>query len=403
VAHHGSLSKKVREDAEEAIKANEKVVAFASSTLEIGIDIGDIDLVVIDGPAPNVSALLQRIGRGNRRTNLTKVLLCAESKADSVLQRAMVNAAENGWLFADDVGPNYSVAMQQIASYIFQSPKRTRNAKYITDLMKACIGPDMPVEQIIETMKQNEELVEDEAGIRLGDRWLDLTSSGEIHSNIESDYGYKVIDEMSGDVIATGIRNVSGHGLKTGGQLLQIRRISDFDIEVKKVKDERHAQGEWKYVSRKGFFGPSQAYALRKYLEINDEEWPVIHSGDRLYVFHLGGEVRQTVIEALAKLNAADLEPIISNGFYFSFPAVTVDKPAWLTEYRKAGLELLINSEIDWFENKLRRPAANRDLPKYFRVSEVKEWLNLDVELYNITHSVFITDKYTDTLLHFIT
>ena len=126
MAHHGSLSKKVREDAEEAIKANEKVVAFASSTLEIGIDIGDIDLVVIDGPAPNVSALLQRIGRGNRRTNLTKVLLCAESKADSVLQRAMVNAAENGWLFADDVGPNYSVAMQQIASYIFQSPKRTR-------------------------------------------------------------------------------------------------------------------------------------------------------------------------------------------------------------------------------------------------------------------------------------
>ena len=66
-AHHGSLSKKMREDTEEALKTERKIVVFTTSTLEIGIDIGDIDLVVLDGPPPDTSSLLQRIGLGNRQ------------------------------------------------------------------------------------------------------------------------------------------------------------------------------------------------------------------------------------------------------------------------------------------------------------------------------------------------
>ncbi|NLY42553.1 MAG: DEAD/DEAH box helicase [Clostridiaceae bacterium] len=394
VAHHGSLSKKVREEAEEAIKSNQKIVAFATSTLEIGIDIGNIDLIVIDEPAPDVPALLQRIGRGNRRTNITKVLLCAENKADEVLQKAMIHAAINGWMCAKDNGPNFSVAMQQIASYIFQSPKRARGRKVIEDLIKSCINTDLFGEQIIDNMKQNEELIEDESGIRLGEYWLNLASNGRIHSNIDSAYGYSVIDEISGDKIATGISFAQGQGLKTGGQFLQIRRFDDLNIEVKKVNSENLAHGQWSYVGKRSFQDSSQAVSLRKYLDLDAEEWPVILDNGRLYVFHLGGGIRQTVIEALAKMNSVDLNTIESNQFYISFPSYSVEKPFWLVEYRPANFELLINSEIEWFESKLCRPLANKKLPHNIRVYEVKEWLNLDEELYNIFHCRFNANNH---------
>jgi len=78
-AHHGSLSKSERESTEYLAQTLQKIIICATSTLEIGIDIGDIDLIVLDGPPPDISALLQRIGRGNRRTNTTRVMICAGS------------------------------------------------------------------------------------------------------------------------------------------------------------------------------------------------------------------------------------------------------------------------------------------------------------------------------------
>ena len=62
--HHGSLSKNLREATEELFHQEKRIVVFATSTLELGIDIGDIDLVVLDGAPPNVNSLLQRVGRG---------------------------------------------------------------------------------------------------------------------------------------------------------------------------------------------------------------------------------------------------------------------------------------------------------------------------------------------------
>ncbi len=66
--HHGNLSAAIREDAERAIKDEEKkAVACATVTLELGIDIGKLERVV-NVEAPNtVSGFLQRIGRSGRR------------------------------------------------------------------------------------------------------------------------------------------------------------------------------------------------------------------------------------------------------------------------------------------------------------------------------------------------
>ena len=62
-AHHGSLSRATRLAAEERLKAGQVQVCVATASLELGIDIGDIDLVCQIGSPRSIGVLLQRVGR----------------------------------------------------------------------------------------------------------------------------------------------------------------------------------------------------------------------------------------------------------------------------------------------------------------------------------------------------
>src|SRR5205823_4112188 len=127
---------------ESDVKRLDRVVVVSTSTLEIGIDIGDIDLVVLDGPPPDVPAFLQRIGRGNRRTGYTRVMPCSATVSEAIVQAAMLDAARNGRLGATAVGAQASVARQQVASAILEGSRRSAPRGQIADLMRSCL-PDV--------------------------------------------------------------------------------------------------------------------------------------------------------------------------------------------------------------------------------------------------------------------
>ncbi|MDD4872358.1 MAG: DEAD/DEAH box helicase [Kiritimatiellae bacterium] len=73
--HHGSLSKAEREETEEALRSGTPTATFCSSTLELGIDVGNVSAVGQIGPPWSVSSLIQRLGRSGRRSGEPAVLM----------------------------------------------------------------------------------------------------------------------------------------------------------------------------------------------------------------------------------------------------------------------------------------------------------------------------------------
>src|SRR4029079_4773062 len=85
---HSSLSQEQRHQAEEAFAHRDDCVIVATSVLELGIDVGNLDRVVqIDCPN-TVSSFLQRMGRTGRRQGALRNCLFLATTDESVLQAA---------------------------------------------------------------------------------------------------------------------------------------------------------------------------------------------------------------------------------------------------------------------------------------------------------------------------
>ncbi len=66
-AHHGSLSREIRDDVEEKLKSGDLAAIVAASSLEMGIDIGALDEVVLIQCPTSISSAIQRIGRAGHQ------------------------------------------------------------------------------------------------------------------------------------------------------------------------------------------------------------------------------------------------------------------------------------------------------------------------------------------------
>lgn len=216
--HHGSLSKSQREETETRFKADPVAICVATMTLEVGIDIGDIDLVICMDPPFSLSSFLQRIGRGCRRLNgKTRVLCIARDQAGELMFRALIRQTGLGVPAGPTPPFRRSVFVQQVLAYLKQVSKHRRLTE---QFYNAFLAPGSPY--ITESCLQ--EVLKDM--VLMG--WLDgkdnvyqpasegwgFVESDRIFGNIQPNpLEVALVDVESGKTVAT-VRSVH---LKSGG------------------------------------------------------------------------------------------------------------------------------------------------------------------------------------------
>ena len=123
--HHANISAKEREAVEREAKENsENLTICCTSTLELGIDIGNVDQILQVGPPPSISSLAQRAGRSGRRSGKAVIVFYNQEPWDLVRTAATYNLCLQRIIEAPDTQILwYNAVLFQIMSVVREKKK----------------------------------------------------------------------------------------------------------------------------------------------------------------------------------------------------------------------------------------------------------------------------------------
>lgn len=250
VVHHGSLSKQIREEAESFMKETQYGVCVATMTLEIGIDIGDIDAVVLAEIPWGISSLLQRIGRGNRRTQKRRVFAIFSSEEERAMFEMMFKVAIEGFVEPVEYSPDLSVVVQQIFSSLYANPSGLESDYFIELFNGFCSEGDL---KDILSHLATKGWIE-----KRYDKWyattklMDWGERGKIHSNIPSTKTLKVVDVSSKQIVGE-VQYPIDDIFVLAGKVWKVVHVSGDKIYVKSEKSKA-LPAKFKSHNAKGYF-----------------------------------------------------------------------------------------------------------------------------------------------------
>lgn len=231
--HHGSLPRGRREATEHAFREREFCFCVATMTLEVGIDIGDIDAVVLVGPPSSISSLLQRVGRGSRRKQHTLVFGLPEEPDDITTFRVLFELAKRGQLEEVTWKPAYSVAVQQTLSLLFQNQIRGITANEVFSYLCPLTLSSQDFKELISHLSEKGYIITQRGLLFPSQKTLNLARRGVIHSNISNDKGFQVVNSINGEKL--GEISYLDTQLETfilGGKLWKVKEVQGTDVSV---------------------------------------------------------------------------------------------------------------------------------------------------------------------------
>jgi ATP-dependent Lhr-like helicase len=248
-AHHGSLSKEQRFDAEERLKFGKLKALVATASLELGIDIGDVDLVCQVGSPRSIAAFLQRVGRSGHAVNGTpKGRLFPLSRDELVECTALIDSVRRGELDKLVIPQNaLDVLAQQIVA---ETAARDWDEESLFALLrKAWTYRNLPREDFSAVVRMLAEgfttrrgrrgsLIHHDAVNRVlrgrrGARLTAITSGGAIPDNAD----YRVLLEPENTFIGTvnedfAVESMSGDIFQLGNHSYRIMRVERGTVRV---------------------------------------------------------------------------------------------------------------------------------------------------------------------------
>jgi ATP-dependent Lhr-like helicase len=261
-AHHGSLSKERRLNAEQRLKRGELKVLVATASLELGIDIGDVDLVSQIGSTRSINAFLQRVGRaGHSVGGVSKGRLFPLSRDELVECAALLDAVRRGELDRLHVPSKpLDVLAQQIVAEVCA---REWNEDALFELMRAAhpyrelqrVEFDECVRMLAEGFSTrrgrrgallHHDSVNKMLRPRKGARLTALTSGGAIPDNAD----YKVMLEPEGHLVGTvnedfAVESLQGDVFQLGNTSYRILRVERGTVRVEDARGQAPSIPFW--------------------------------------------------------------------------------------------------------------------------------------------------------------
>jgi ATP-dependent Lhr-like helicase len=252
-AHHGSLSKKQRLESEQRLKSGQLRALVATASLELGIDIGDVDLVCQLGSPHAISTFLQRVGRANHAVGgIPKGRLFPMSRDDLVECAALLDSVRRGELDRLIIPPKpLDVLAQQIVAEIsareygedelYALARRAYPYRELTraefDAVLHMLSEGYATRRGRRSAYLHRDAVNRRLRARKGARLTALTNGGAIPDNAD----YRVILEPAGLFIGTlnedfAIESMSGDIFQLGNASYRILKIESGTVRVEDAK-----------------------------------------------------------------------------------------------------------------------------------------------------------------------
>ena len=300
LAHHGSLDRRRREYAEQTFATARDAVLVATTTLEVGVDIGDVDLVALVGAPSGTRSLLQRIGRAGRRIGRTRVLALPRTDMERAALASMLVSTRDGTLEPEHRARRWSVCVQQAASFVAQNGRRGRRRADLLDLAQA-VWPESPpstAEEILDGLIESGYLEERTDRLFLGEPWADAFDKGRggMHANLDSSgTSIPVVDAGTGEVIATVAQlPPTDKGLALGGQIWDASRVDGEVLLTPRQPGQPRAS--FRYAARSAPTGAEFAVHVRRGLGFDDVDAPIVPFDEGPRWLHFGGSAYETAL-----------------------------------------------------------------------------------------------------------
>ncbi len=227
--HYSNLKTKERRGVEQRFRRQKHVLCIATSTLELGIDIGNVDAVLLYEPPDSVATFLQRIGRSNRRQQAINFWgVCRGEQASYQLLRflGLLQLARQSMIESPLPKTLPSVLIQQILSCLYEK-------KQLSTLSLQQLFPDIPeiIKTFFESMIGQNWLRQDRVKglFRGGWRYRDYLLERKIWSNFpeaEEDYILELAGESIADLPTSVVKQLEvGDRVQLAGKRIQILQI----------------------------------------------------------------------------------------------------------------------------------------------------------------------------------
>ncbi len=317
LVHHANLSANVRHQTEEKFTRTGAALCFATSTLELGIDIGDVDLILLLGAPNNLGSFLQRIGRGNRRTKRTNVACFYRTQTEAAIFQVYIQTAQNSdeetmKLLRNDSGLLFrpSVIVQQLCSYLKQTTHSELDPEHAYSLFATPIGKslidknqyDKIVEHLIETGFFKTAMQPSGKQLQAAERWQKLYEERTLYSNLTgANESPAVFDDMTGRLVGyLDARMPVGNTFLMGGHARRIIAFQGRKVLTraeKNTENVRKAPQKWNWKVKSAAL--TKVLAVELGFPVADEtgEIPLVNiqteaeAEKRILLFHNSGEV----------------------------------------------------------------------------------------------------------------